>query len=64
MQAQALSNAGSLAQAQGYLQGARALQERARAIIREVDNEGARRGTALLLAQVFPTDPDAARMDR
>ena len=47
--AQALSNAGSLAQAQGELEGARALQERALAIIRAVDTEGGRRGTAHVL---------------
>jgi non-specific serine/threonine protein kinase len=44
--AQALSNAGSLAQAQGDLEGARALHERALPIIREVDTEGGRLGTA------------------
>jgi predicted ATPase len=48
-QAQALSNAGSIAQAQGDLEGAWALQERALAIIREVDTEGGRRGTAHIL---------------
>ena len=47
--AQALSNAGSIAQAQGDLDGARALQERALAVIREVDTEGGRRGTAHIL---------------
>ena len=47
--AQALSNAGSLAQAQGDLDGAWALQERALVIIREVDTEGGRRGTAHIL---------------
>jgi len=48
-QAQAHSNAGSLAQAQGDLDGAQALQERALAIIRDVDTEGGRRGTAHVL---------------
>jgi predicted ATPase/class 3 adenylate cyclase len=47
--AQALSNAGSIAQAQGDLVGGQALQERALAIIREVDTEGGRRGTAHIL---------------
>jgi predicted ATPase/class 3 adenylate cyclase len=45
-QAQAHSNAGSLAQAQGNLESAQTLQERALAILREMDTEGARRGTA------------------
>jgi predicted ATPase/class 3 adenylate cyclase/Tfp pilus assembly protein PilF len=44
--AQALSNAGALALAQGDLDGARDLQERALAIIREVATEGGQRGTA------------------
>jgi tetratricopeptide (TPR) repeat protein len=47
--AQALSNAGSIAQGQGDLDGAQALQERALVIICEVDTEGGRRGTAHVL---------------
>ncbi len=47
--AQALSNAGSIAQSQGDLDGARELQERALTILREVDTEGGRRGTAHVL---------------
>jgi tetratricopeptide (TPR) repeat protein len=45
-QAQAHSNAGSLAQSQGDLDGAWTLQEQALAILREMDTEGARLGTA------------------
>jgi tetratricopeptide (TPR) repeat protein len=47
--AQALSNAGSLAQAQGDLDGARRFQERALTIIKEVDTEGGQRGMAHIL---------------
>ncbi|CAA9527430.1 MAG: hypothetical protein AVDCRST_MAG73-519 [uncultured Thermomicrobiales bacterium] len=47
--AQALSNAGSVAQALGDLEGARVLQERALTILRELDSEGGGRGTAHVL---------------
>ncbi len=47
--AQALSNAGSLAQAQSDLEGAGELQEQALEILRGIDTEGSRRGTAHVL---------------
>ncbi|HEV2127127.1 MAG TPA: tetratricopeptide repeat protein [Thermomicrobiales bacterium] len=44
--AQAHSNAGSIAQSQGDLEGARRLQEQALAILVDLDTEGGQRGTA------------------
>jgi tetratricopeptide (TPR) repeat protein len=46
MQAQAHSNAGNIALAQGDLDGAQALQERALALLRTIDPDAAKLGTA------------------